>query len=64
MERRAAGLGVADVADLAAVEPLAGVSQHDALLLLPGRLDVHSCQGRVRDEEAALSRAQPGLAAT
>lgn len=44
MERRSSGLGVADVLDLAAVDPLAGVAQHDALLLLAGRLDVHACQ--------------------
>lgn len=32
-----------DVLDLAAVEPLPGIPQHDPLLLLPGCLDVHAC---------------------
>lgn len=41
MERRSSGLGVPDVLDLAAVEPLASISQHDPLLLFAGRLDVH-----------------------
>lgn len=41
MERRPSGLDVPAVLDLAAVEPLPGVPQHDPLLLLPGGLDVH-----------------------
>lgn len=33
-----------DVLDLAAVEPLPGVPQHDPLLLFPGCLDIHPWQ--------------------
>lgn len=45
MERRSSGLGVPDVLDLAAVEPLASIAQHDPLLLFAGRLDVHPWRG-------------------
>lgn len=46
MECGPPGLGVSDVVDGSAVEPLPGVPQHDPLLLLPGRLDVHAWWGR------------------
>ena len=57
MERRPSGLGVADILDLAAVEPLPGVPQHDALLLLPGRLDVHTWRLLGRDSVVNVSLA-------
>lgn len=62
MERRPSRLGVPDVLDLAAVEPLPGVPQHDALLLFAGGLNVHPYNGldtsrySVRKEGKAVGR--------